>query len=536
MPVDDMENSRNEMSCTRLYIGGISPQLAENIEELEDRLSRYGNIKSSIELHRKPTIDNFFGFVDIEILPEKLADVKRTLSGFKFMNSRLAINVSDKGFKERWKEDAERPDLLAEDRIKRNKIALARQERIENRNVFIREGVLVKGRLRKTPRKNLKNLTFKVEINGRIKIFKCQKKKLWGVDKNRKIRDLTFKFVNNQWRDGNDHVIESLELKNNLQKILLGGDIVEAKNLELSLDDTENNEEELAEEKKRNNKILENLFSQFDFEKPVAVEDIDAKESSGESEYEYEAVYNSDDQDKNETDSYGVPEKSCTSNNLLEDFLKSNPMNPEKKPFDEQEEEEDDDDDEIYKQVESDHEKVEENLKKAVQDTDEEFIPTFTKSIEKTDIEENQTEKLRSLLNPAASEKTSSSFKLSVDSDIEEENDMNYESHNNNNGSVTATLLSSKELKEIQKVQNDAKLSLLTSVKKSTHGLFFAHFDSPFLVAQSQLSKLDVGSTHSTENYDEWFYENRGALNREFKRKRRDVLRQYKKKIVIHQI
>ncbi|KAM9917480.1 hypothetical protein OXX59_009312, partial [Metschnikowia pulcherrima] len=74
-------------------------------------------------------------------------------------------------------------------------------------------GDVVKGRIRKTPRPTAyfvrKQQTMRVLINGELKQIKSYKTKLWGVEQ-KSARDLTYRFVDGQWRSGDDHVVERI--------------------------------------------------------------------------------------------------------------------------------------------------------------------------------------------------------------------------------------------------------------------------------------------------------------------------------------
>lgn len=63
----------------------------------------------------------------------------------------------------------------------------------------------------------------------------------------------------------------------------------------------------------------------------------------------------------------------------------------------------------------------------------------------------------------------------------------------------------------------------------SNKGLFFPHFDSPFLNSQSQVASL-AKFTLDKEAWEKEFYESRGEWNRTVRRRRRDVVRQIHKK------
>lgn len=133
---------------------------------------------------------------------------------------------------------------------------------------------------------------------------------------------------------------------------------------------------------------------------------------------------------------------------------------------------------------------------------------------------ENPTEKLRSLFNP----EETGNFKMfgADESDEEEEEE--------------AAFVPSRSFVP-QAVQTYVP-------KVNAVGLFFPHFDSPFLNSQSQVVSLSTAESEqdpdrpkddklepfSVDSFQSMFWEKRGEMNRELRRKRRDVLRHMRKR------
>lgn len=176
----------------------------------------------------------------------------------------------------------------------------------------------------------------------------------------------------------------------------------------------------------------------------------------------------------------------------------------------------------------------EESVEKAVQESNEsedEFLPTFGKS----EVVINNTETLRSLFNPneGVEENKKSGFKLALD---EEDEDIDEQKE-----------IDEKKQKELLKQIKKQQEEEFIKNQSSKYGLFWGHFDSPFLQTQSQVSKFGSGSDAiklpgesevietTTENadesnYEKWFWSKRGEISRECKRRKRDVSRIFRKK------
>lgn len=509
----------------RLHVGGISDELAADISDLEQRFGKIGKIVKKFEIHQKPVSNYKFGYVTMELSDSQFKQLKKLWNDVRFKGSKLSIGIAKEDYMKRWEKDFRRQDCNISSRKRRAKVAESRKNRIAQRNENPFELSLVSnGRLRTTPRKtDLKNLTIRVSINGKLKIIKCKKTKLWGINKNKSIRDLTSRFIAGEWRDGNDHVIDRL---NGKVVIFNDGKISVQNDRKIAVDDLQ---EELEEEQHKNNKLLEDMLNKYNFDKPAEFEeDIKDEDSSdfdyelehrmAESNYANEGDDNADDEKLDLT--YNVPMKEClkpSQESLVQEYISYGGQY--RKELNEKDEE---DDDEFFNNLkpslkeESDIEEgqIEEDKdekfipsfggqpsadalqpKDDSDDNDGEFIPTFGASSNESTIKENNTnttERLRELLSAGAS----STDKLESE------------------------------------VAAADKVDILppTLKKKQNVGLFFSHFDSPFLVAQAQINKLRELNVNEELNYDEWFWSNRGELNREFRRLRRDVLRRNKKK------
>lgn len=494
----------SDKSVKRLFIGNMTPALVLEIDDFVSRLSKFGEIKSELEIHFNEVRNTSFGYIDLEIDDKEYAKLKNSLNGVKYKGSKLVIDVAKESYQKEWQRHHDDKNL---EEKKLDKILKQQWEffkKIENINKsFTDRQEMIPGRLRKTPRKDIKSMTFRVIINDTVKIIKPFKTKLWGYERNKKLRDLSYKFQNGVWKDGNDHVIERLsaiQLKqgNNVLRI----EKINERDENLIIND----EEEEKEEQDKNNKVLASILGNFNFDKELDYkEEID---EFGDSDYEYEGkVKDSDDEKIDQTVDLSAIE-----------YVKEGEYNKDSKLTSKITYDSDDDDfnDDIYdkanmgfsKHTPKEQEKEKEDEDEPMEDSEEEFIPTFGQSTEATGSNlvsgtVSNTETLRGLFNP----NDVSSFKL-----IEEDDDID----------------STKQI-----IQTDIKLpefeiNPIISKSRNKKSLFFPHFESPFLVAQTQINKLN-----SNVEFNDWnteFWEKRSEWTRDLKRRKRDVLRQIRKK------
>lgn len=514
----------------RIHVGGISKELANSVDELERRFGKIGKIVKSFEIHEKPILDYYFGFITMKLNNTEFRQLKKSWNDVRFKGSKLTIAIAKDDYLKRWDHDSRRQDTKISDRKRRQKVADERNVRILQKSVNPFKLLLVsKGRMRKTPRKtDLKNLTIRININGKLKIIKCKKTKLWGVAKNKTIRDLTYRFIAGEWRDGNDHVIDRLSNKIvifNHNNMITVHDAIE------KLDEKEI-EEEFNEEKAKNNKVLEEMLNKYNFDKPV---ELDNANDDNDKDFDYELEHRVSDTELDNNDeelniTYNIPSTDCVKPSR-ESILEEYNMNNEKiinKKTEPEEEKEDDDDDNFYRNLKPDDQ--EENTDKIYElktdkpndnnDHDNDFIPSFgrsTQSYNKSE-EDNDDEFIPT-------------FGSSKDGTVNEKGQTNTTEKLRELLSSSNTIKSNKsdeEFNEARDIQTDI---ILPNLKRNKNvGLFFSHFDSPFLVAQSQINKLREINVNEELQYDEWFFKNRGELNREFRRLRRDLIRRNKKK------
>lgn len=237
----------DEVSNVRLHIGNISK--AVDADTLNKRLEKYGRIVEPVEFHEKPTLDNRFGYITLELSPQQLSKLKSAYHGVMFKGSKITINPARAKYTERLKEDQKNSDALrlSSDQLKRLHSRLPRE---------INE---IYGRHRQSVRKDLRHMTVRViKRGGRVAKVHCSRKKLWGVNKDKTVDNLVWEYVNGQWKDGNGEVVETTDLKG------------------LLADDGEGNNEE----KDRNMQILNEMFK--DEGEPMTGVDVFDEDAAGE--------------------------------------------------------------------------------------------------------------------------------------------------------------------------------------------------------------------------------------------------------------
>ena len=132
------------------------------------------------------------------------------------------------------------------------------------------------------------------------------------------------------------------------------------------------------------------------------------------------------------------------------------------------------------------------------------------------------------------SEPQESQFKLALseeDEDIDDEKEVD--------------LSQQKELLDKIKSKQQQEAEEILTLRAKKYGLFWSHSDSPFLQSQSQLNKVSgskdlvklpgeaeslISNAEGESPYEQWFWKMRGEFSRECKRRKRDVLRIFKKK------
>lgn len=411
-------------------------------------------------------------------------------------------------------------------------------------------GEIIKGRLRKTPRPKSHLLkrqqTLRILINGELKSIKSYKTKLWGLEKNKTVLDLTWRYANGEWRSGDDHIIERKRVKvlESSSSCGIGGSEALTYGTKTSNNDDHDNEveddhmdevdsdEETRREAERNKSILASLFLKDTFERPVKVDDndngIDKEDIVYDSKGRRKVIRHDLEMMEIVQEEGGDEEVEDTSaaQQLIEAY-KNEAVRPQDEVYyDESDEGNELDISELTKTEAVNNEELEFEVAKQVVDDDEE-----EKDIDVPRNITNKTDTLRSIF----STESNSGFKLALSEDDEDVDDDKQRIDEEQE----------KLLEEIKKKQRQEEEKMLFNSKLARYGLFWSHSDSPFLLTQSQLQKLGTtiklpGETELDQQqqqqylgqdeteYEKWFWSQRGDLSRECKRQKRDAIRRRK--------
>lgn len=473
------------MITKRVYVGSVTSNQDDCFAELYARFLKFGKVvdeSKSFEQH------DAFGYLNMEFEDaSQFEKMKSSFNRVKFKGNTLRVAEAKPDWKTRWEIDHK-----DEEREHKKRKQMAKQEwehykKLENINKsWIDRKEVISGRERTSRRSafKLRNITFRVNVNGKLKVYKCYKTKLWGYEKNKNVRDLVYRFSNNYWRNGPDHIVDKLDYSRckSVSFRNISGDSLtlsrETSNEKVDTDD-------LTEtEKEKNNLVLSSLLDNFDFDKPLAVEEVTAEEEeeNAGADYEYEGLYRESDSKPlfSSSISKEIPrvkegEFSKTENTTATSYVE---------------------DEEADKEQDMDSE-------------EDEFIPTFGATPQvpdnSTENTTNPTEVLRDLLNPLEP----TSFKLIEESD----EDIDHQ-------------------RDVQEEQVALPIPEVIIPQKSNNPLFFLHKDSPFLVGQTKIAKIKppIALDEKFKTWEETFWNSRSSWTKEMKQRKRDVVRHIKKR------
>lgn len=477
------------MVTHRVFVGNIFHNYDACLDELKSRFDKFG--KCSEDGFEKFTT---FAYINIDFEDNlDFNKLKQSLNNVKFKGNLLKIDIAKPDWKVKW-ELQHKKDLAEDVRIgKLNKLQEWRHyKKLENiRMSWKDQKEVIPGRYRKVERSrtHLRNPTFRINVDGLLKVYKLYKNKLWGYERNKIVKDLAYQYVNGKWWNNYNHIIDRLDYsrsrKTMTYKNLTDYNIKQESKINTTSSPinsnenrrndkpNKNNQEEevdleeqmIQEERYKNNNILNELLGEVNFDKPLTVVDSD------------------------EAEVFGFSDK------------------------------EDDERIEIERESE-----------------EEEFIPTF--GITKDEAEQvfepiqgtiSNTETLRALFNPdTAKVPTSLNIKNNADDNINKTFKLIQDDDEDIDQSKTITDDIINEYNE--KDKNDNSINFISQTRNQNR-LFFPHFDSPFLIGQTQLTQIETGNKSDIwSNWDEQFWENRGQWMKEMKNRRRDALRQRKKR------
>ncbi|AQZ17291.1 NOP8 (YOL144W) [Zygosaccharomyces parabailii] len=244
----------------RVYIGNLINDPQGCLDALKDRLTKFGKSLDDFENHGS------FAYMNMSFDDEShFIKLKNSFNRLKFKGNDLRVDAAKPCWQ--WEIQKEKDDK--EDVLKEKNIAEGHwkyHKKIENVNMSWQDRMqVISGRQRKTSRKKqqLRNITFRVDVNGSLKVYKCYKNKLWGYERHKELQDLVSKFIHGQWRNGWDHIVDRLNYSR-------------AKGAcrdPIPADEAEEEEEE-TDEKATSEKVLADMLESFDFDRaPVDSEE-----------------------------------------------------------------------------------------------------------------------------------------------------------------------------------------------------------------------------------------------------------------------
>ncbi|GAV52867.1 hypothetical protein ZYGR_0AI01490 [Zygosaccharomyces rouxii] len=244
----------------RIYVGNLVNDPESCLQALETRFSKFGRCTSGFEAH------DSFAYIDMEFGDDSgFTKLKSSFNHVKFKGNDLKVDAA----RPRWQWEEQKKKDDEEEPIKRKQMIKRHWEyykKMENIGMSWEDRIqMIPGRHRTTKRNKhqMRNITFRVDVNGSLKVYKCYKQKLWGYERDKESQDLVYKFVNGKWRNGWDHIVDRLNYTRskgvfNSEPVKEGGQEAE-----------EEEEEENNGEKERTGKVLEDMFKSFDFDKPM---------------------------------------------------------------------------------------------------------------------------------------------------------------------------------------------------------------------------------------------------------------------------
>lgn len=416
---------------------------------------------------------------------------------------------------------------------------------------------VIRGRLRKTPRPAShmirREQSLRILINGELKQIKAYKTKLWGIEK-KAASELTFAYADGAWWSGDNHVVERVSQAR--QSCGISG--ADAENYGKDARESQQTETQIqANEQSSTASVLAKMFQTFDFDKKVDLDEADDGDEPVSYDSKGRKVIERFDFEKEgtlEEHDTGYEEANM---DVVDSYIKSAERPQEEVYFSESDEGNQLDMEElqsqyteaIKEQYDQEHEATTnpdqeiETGDLADETTTNEVLSELDPSVaheQKTQKDTKSTavtEHLRSVFNLGKEPSDGFSFGLDLD-DVDEEKFEQEEKERQ---------LLLQQIKEKQKQQEERFESQAVRRK---FGLFWTHSDSPFLQTQTQLSKVgfigeafklpgeedeEGGEPAAPEEgqedaYEKWFWSVRGDMNRECKRRRRDVMRTIKKK------
>lgn len=205
-----MSSQADEPRPMRLYISSLTPVLVAEPSDLVSRLSMFAKPLTSISIHKKPACDNSFAFITMEATKGQYAALRKSLNGVKFKGALIKIEeAKSASFEERQQKTDEQTEEQSTAQAKEEQYALYKISQRHLKDMRKTEKILFHirrsryqfgktehGRMREIIRDFRKiPPTFRVKIDGKSKVLKGKKQKLWGTAKSENVKENVWEFV-----------------------------------------------------------------------------------------------------------------------------------------------------------------------------------------------------------------------------------------------------------------------------------------------------------------------------------------------------
>lgn len=223
-------NEKNP-KLTRFHVGNMPNDLSLDLEFFNKQFSKYGEIVEKIEVHQKPHVNYSFGYVTLMITDSQIKKLKSQLNNCFFMGNKITFVEAKPHYKTLLQNELilnksceEIHSTLNNEKCIsnfNNQILSFNLKKIECSSNKFKRHLLVKGVHRKKKRAldyfKSNNQIFRVLINGKLKILKSKKVKVWGyIDKD--ILELTNTFEDGIWKNAKGCILEKVSNNINVKK------------------------------------------------------------------------------------------------------------------------------------------------------------------------------------------------------------------------------------------------------------------------------------------------------------------------------
>ncbi|XBW38406.1 hypothetical protein QEN19_003994 [Hanseniaspora menglaensis] len=524
----------------RLFVGNLNylqdgETMETLVQDIMQRFIKYGKILMTKEDPKETTLYIGKNFAHVTMKFDTLKqyqNLTKSYNKINFKGNKLILQEAKPSYKEKIAQEIKQNELVNINKYNKEIIRkdYEHYKKLENIKRTFRDKLqVIPGRNRVTKRNYVKSdkdektgklvkynkqrkQTFRIFLNGSLKLFQLkEKKKLWGVQKGRSLRDLAFEFDEKTytWKNGLGHTIEHLNYKKLARNERME---IERQKEAIAIEEEEEDNEMDAD-------VLTNIFNRIDFDKQVEVgEDGLGDKNEYGSDYEMKhGIYDEESEEDNEEEEN--QQKSLIN---MSAESKSNASSSESEKSSSGSESDSDISLDSNDEEALNKEEEEEEEEEGSESSEEDFMPKFGVSKTATTETISNTEKLRGLFQPKIMEsEENSGLRLIVDDD----DDIDHEKDNE----IKNLAEDAKQFKSLEVGSTLASMTSGYQIKRDV-GLFFPHFDSYFMQPQTSLNKIKTNQIETFVDWDEKFWENRGKWTNEFKQRKRAELKKSRKK------